>query len=271
MGGRSVVVSPRRRGEPRRRYPSLARARTGAPDGRPLADDRVRARQPDMVVPGRASCAGSIRYRVVAVDQLGMGYTDRTASRRYVDRVRDLDDVIGALDLRAELAARGPAHDWGGAIAMGWAVEDQEQLAGLILCNTGIAVPEGRSAPGIIRLAACRGCSMRCRPDADIRRGHGAALGRRITKIDAKPSVRPTGVLPLGRRSPISSPTSRSTTDIRRRQRSPTSPIGSGRSAHRCCWRGEIATRCSTTTSRQIFAGRFPHRRRTASPPPIIW
>ena len=41
------------------------------------------------------------QYRVVAVDQLGMGYSERTAPRRYVDRVRDLDDVIVALRLPA--------------------------------------------------------------------------------------------------------------------------------------------------------------------------
>ena len=42
----------------------------------------------------------------------------------------------------------------GGAIAMGWAVEHSDQLAGLMLCNTGIEVPAGRRAPGLIRLAA---------------------------------------------------------------------------------------------------------------------
>jgi acyl-CoA synthetase (AMP-forming)/AMP-acid ligase II len=49
------------------------------------------------------------------------------------------------------------AHDWGGAIAMGWAVEHADRVAGLVLSNTGIAVPAGRRAPGLIRLAASRG------------------------------------------------------------------------------------------------------------------
>ena len=95
------------------------------------------------------------RYRVVAVDQLGMGWSARTDQRRYADRVRDLDDVIGALDVDGPLVVAG--HDWGGAISMGWAVDlagvRRQQLAGLVLCNTGIAVPAGRKAPWLIRLA----------------------------------------------------------------------------------------------------------------------
>ncbi|MEL6893988.1 MAG: alpha/beta fold hydrolase, partial [Actinomycetota bacterium] len=45
------------------------------------------------------------------------------------------------------------AHDWGGAIAMGWAVDHVDRLAGMVLCNTGITVPEGRVAPRLIQLA----------------------------------------------------------------------------------------------------------------------
>ncbi len=94
------------------------------------------------------------RYRVVAVDQLGMGFSDRPGPRRYADRVRDLDDVIRALDIDASAPLVLAAHDWGGAIAMGWAVDHHDRVDGMILCNTGIDVPAGRSAPGLIRLAA---------------------------------------------------------------------------------------------------------------------
>ena len=92
------------------------------------------------------------RYHVVAVDQLGMGYSDRVGPRHYAQRVSDLDDVIGALGLQGPLVVVG--HDWGGAVAQGWAVAHPERLAGLVLCNTGIAVPAGRRAPSLIRLAA---------------------------------------------------------------------------------------------------------------------
>jgi acyl-CoA synthetase (AMP-forming)/AMP-acid ligase II/pimeloyl-ACP methyl ester carboxylesterase len=124
-------------------------------------------------------------YRVVAVDQLGMGYSERTAPRRYADRVRDLDDVIVALGLGQQSPLVLAAHDWGGAIAMGWAVQDPRQVAGMILCNTGIAVPEGRSAPGVIRLAAS---SMLldavCHGTPTFVEGTVRLSGRRITKTD---------------------------------------------------------------------------------------
>ncbi|MEM8618986.1 MAG: alpha/beta fold hydrolase [Actinomycetota bacterium] len=108
------------------------------------------------------------RHRVVAVDQLGMGYSERTPRRRYADRVADLADVIDALALTAEGPIVIAGHDWGGAIAMGWAVDHSDDLAAMVLCNTGIAVPTGRSAPAVIRLAAspflldavCRGTRL---------------------------------------------------------------------------------------------------------------
>ena len=124
-------------------------------------------------------------YRVIAVDQLGMGYSERTAARRYSDRVRDLDDVIVALQIASGSPLVVAAHDWGGAIAMGWAVQDPHQIAGLILCNTGIAVPEGRSAPGIIRLAASPLLlDLVCRGTPAFVEGTARLSGRRITKID---------------------------------------------------------------------------------------
>ena len=91
-------------------------------------------------------------HRVVAVDQLGMGYSSRTGTRPYATRVRDLADVITALGIDGPVVIVG--QDWGGAVAMGWAVDHPAQLAGMVLCNTGIAVPAGRKAPWLIRLAA---------------------------------------------------------------------------------------------------------------------
>ena len=124
-------------------------------------------------------------YRVVAIDQLGMGYSDRTGPRRYTDRIRDLDDVIVALNLGRDAPLVIAAHDWGGAIAMGWAVQDPYQIAGMILCNTGIAVPEGRSAPAIIRLAASPWLlDVVCRGTSTFVEGTVRLSGRRITRVD---------------------------------------------------------------------------------------
>lgn len=125
------------------------------------------------------------RARVVAIDQLGMGFSERTLPRRYVDRVRDLDDIIVTLGLPDGGPLVLAGHDWGGAIAMGWVVQDPRQIDGLILCNTGIAVPAGRSAPAVIRVAAsaplldflCRGTSLFV--DGTIRWSRG-----RLSRVD---------------------------------------------------------------------------------------
>ena len=114
-----------------------------------------------------------------------MGYSERTSSRRYADRVRDLDDVVVALQISSRSPLVVAAHDWGGAIAMGWAVQDPHQIAGLVLCNTGIAVPDGRSAPGIIRLAASPLLlDLVCRGTSTFVEGTVRLSGRRISKID---------------------------------------------------------------------------------------
>ena len=125
------------------------------------------------------------RYRVVAVDQLGMGFSERAMRRRYADRVRDLDDVVVALGLPGSAPLVVAAHDWGGAIAMGWVVQDPRQVAGMILCNTGIAVPDGREAPGIIRLAAWAPLlDLVCRGTPTFVEGTVRLSGRRISKTD---------------------------------------------------------------------------------------
>jgi acyl-coenzyme A synthetase/AMP-(fatty) acid ligase/pimeloyl-ACP methyl ester carboxylesterase len=111
-----------------------------------------------------------VAARVVAPDQLGMGYSDRVGRRRYADRVADLDDLVGALDVTTPIVL--VAHDWGGAIAMGWAVDHPERVAGMVLANTGIAVPAGRRAPALIRLAATRGVlDLVCRRTPTFVRG----------------------------------------------------------------------------------------------------
>lgn len=125
------------------------------------------------------------RHRVIAVDQLGMGYSERTGLRRYADRVADLADVVDVLEIDTDEPLVVAAHDWGGAIAMGWAVGHVEQVAGMVLCNTGIAVPEGRGAPRIIRLAASKPLrDLVCRRTNGFVEGTVRLSGRRISKID---------------------------------------------------------------------------------------
>lgn len=91
--------------------------------------------------------------RVIAVDQLGMGRSQRTARRRLADRVDDLDDLVAALGLRGPVVT--VAHDWGGPITLGWAIRHIEgdlPVVGVVLFNTAVHQPSG-SAPWLIRAA----------------------------------------------------------------------------------------------------------------------
>jgi len=125
------------------------------------------------------------RVRVIAVDQLGMGFSERTDLRRYATRVADLGDAIGALDIDSGLPLLLAAHDWGGAVAMGWAVDHADELAGMILCNTGIAVPAGRRSPAIIRLAASAPLrDFVCRRTPTFVEGTTRLSGRKIDATD---------------------------------------------------------------------------------------
>ncbi len=125
------------------------------------------------------------RHRVIALDQLGMGFSDRVSHRGYAHRVADLGDVMRSLDLDAETPLVLAAHDWGGAIAMGWAVDHTDDVDGMVLCNTGIGVPEGRGAPKIIRLAASAPLrDLVCRRTSGFVEGTVRLSGDRIDAID---------------------------------------------------------------------------------------
>ncbi|MFF2245821.1 alpha/beta fold hydrolase [Arthrobacter sp. NPDC058130] len=91
-------------------------------------------------------------WRVVAVDQLDMGYSERTGTfRRLEDRINDLGDLTTALGLAGPVVTVG--HDWGGAISLGWALAHQQQLAGVVLTNTAVHQPAGTRIPPALRLA----------------------------------------------------------------------------------------------------------------------
>jgi acyl-coenzyme A synthetase/AMP-(fatty) acid ligase/pimeloyl-ACP methyl ester carboxylesterase len=91
-------------------------------------------------------------WRVVAPDQLGMGWSERPpAPRALAQRVTDLGDLTDALGVTGPVVT--VAHDWGGIISLGWAVEHREQVRGIVLTNTAVAMPEGDLGPALIRLA----------------------------------------------------------------------------------------------------------------------
>lgn len=91
-------------------------------------------------------------WRVVAVDQLDMGFSERTGTFRHLeDRINDLGDLTDALELDGPVVTVG--HDWGGIISLGWALAHQEQLAGVVLTNTAVQQPAGSPIPPALRLA----------------------------------------------------------------------------------------------------------------------
>ena len=120
------------------------------------------------------------RYRVVAIDQVSMGLSERTGRRVFAQRVDDLERILGAL------AVDGPvvlaAHDWGGPIALGWALEHRERVRGILLCNTGVAMPPS-GVPLLIRLAGSRALrSLACHRTSLFVRATLAAPGGPIGK-----------------------------------------------------------------------------------------
>ena len=66
-------------------------------------------------------------WRVVAPDQLGMGWSERlTAPRRLADRIEDLNRLTDALGITGPVVV--VAHDWGGPIGLGWALGHLDQV-----------------------------------------------------------------------------------------------------------------------------------------------
>lgn len=99
-----------------------------------------------------AAAAGRPAWRVIAVDQLEMGFSERTGRHRpLARRVADLGDLTDALALTGPVVTFG--QDWGGVVSMGWAVDHPELLAGVMLLNTAIHQDEHEKIPAPLRLA----------------------------------------------------------------------------------------------------------------------
>ncbi|WP_394252436.1 alpha/beta fold hydrolase [Arthrobacter pityocampae] len=95
-------------------------------------------------------------WRVLAVDQLEMGYSERTGVfRRLGDRITDLEDFVAAVGLTGPVVTVG--HDWGGVVSLGYANRNREDLAGVILTNTAIHQDPDRPIPAPLRLALAPG------------------------------------------------------------------------------------------------------------------
>ncbi len=99
-----------------------------------------------------AAGAGGPAWRVVAVDQLDMGFSERTADQhRLADRVRDLGALTDELGLTGPVVTLG--HDWGGVVSLGWAVDHPDLVVGVATCNTAVHQPDDAPIPAPLRLA----------------------------------------------------------------------------------------------------------------------
>ncbi|MFE4196711.1 alpha/beta fold hydrolase [Paenarthrobacter sp. NPDC056912] len=91
-------------------------------------------------------------WRVVAVDQLDMGYSERSGTfRRLADRINDLADLTDELGLDGPVVTVG--HDWGGLISLGWALAHPQLVTGVVLTNTAVHQPSDAAIPSALRLA----------------------------------------------------------------------------------------------------------------------
>ncbi|RKQ36594.1 alpha/beta fold hydrolase [Kocuria tytonis] len=106
----------------------------------------------------RAAQEAERPWRVVAVDQLDMGFSERTGLfRRLEDRVQDLGDLTHALGIDdADVPVVTLAHDWGGLISQGWAQEHPEIHAATVLTNTAVHHDNAEPIPSALRLALNR-------------------------------------------------------------------------------------------------------------------
>ena len=97
--------------------------------------------------------------RVLAPDHIGCGLSDKgPPGYRYLLRERVAD--FGAWIDR--VAPQGPidlvTHDWGGMIALSWAVNHPARVGRLVVMNTaGFGLPEGATIPWSLRLARTPG------------------------------------------------------------------------------------------------------------------
>ena len=121
----------------------------------------------------RRARRGQQAWRVVAPDQLDMGYSERlehpasptpsemgrarSTYRSLGDRLDDLDALTAALGL-TDLAATGHplitlGHDWGGVVSLGWAGRHRDVVAGVSTLNTAVHQPPQAKIPAPLQAA----------------------------------------------------------------------------------------------------------------------
>lgn len=94
--------------------------------------------------------------RAIAADHIGMGRSDKPSAADYPHtlsrRVSDFAAFVDGLALDEPLSL--VVHDWGGAIALAWAVDNVDRLDKLVVLNTGaFPLPPNKTLPWTLRAA----------------------------------------------------------------------------------------------------------------------
>jgi len=155
-------------------------------------------------------------HRAIAPDHIGMGRSAKPAAADYPHTLaRRVADFAAFL---AQVVPTGPislvVHDWGGAIALAWAVAHPERVERLVLFNTAaFPLPAGKRLPLVLRAvrtplggvavrylnAFAVGAALlgvRRRMTADVRRGYLAPYDRPEHRVAVLEFVRDLPVSP---------------------------------------------------------------------------
>lgn len=82
-------------------------------------------------------------HRVIAPDHIGMGLSDKPQNYNYTlkNHIDNLNKLLGKI-LHENEQVTLLVHDWGGAIGMGWAVENCERIKRIVVFNTAAFLSE---------------------------------------------------------------------------------------------------------------------------------
>jgi len=128
--------------------------------------------------------------RVIAIDQVGMGYSERVPDpRTLAERVADLESIVQAVGITGPIVT--VAHDWGGPISLGWVEQAvrtaAHHIVGVVLLNTAVHQPTEFRGPGLIRMARARGLLAPVTQHTQLFvRGTTLLSGRRIPREVAR-------------------------------------------------------------------------------------
>ena len=134
-------------------------------------------------------------WRVVAVDHLGMGWSERLpAIRRLAERIDDLDALTRALGIEGPVVP--VAHDWGGPIALGSGARRHPERARRATCwPTPRCPPRLRTSTRTATAADPRLARSRPLPPPGLRSvpppSSGPHGGTTPTAPSRRPSARP--------------------------------------------------------------------------------